>query len=759
MMKRILSLLLAALFALSALCVTSTAVGAPTLTGESSRSVTTLADGIVRTNVTTGSGSVYNCQNINVVQVDLANRSVHFDVSYRQNNPARLETTKSAISRFASEHEGYTPVAAFNADMWMVSYAQARILGSGTTYMGYSDPVVKKSFPISRSFNIVDGEIFTSETIPQETPFTGASLSFGITDDYLPVMGNPSVNIKISGAGDLFYGDGINRLPANDALIMYTDRVMGQITDFALDDAYELVIETGYDYKPAHGASITGTVAAIYGPNSSSNPGPITNTQFVLTARGERVSDLSRFSVGDTLSLEIEIIDLQGDNAHWQHVINCVGGNFPLCINGTPCSPGQLASANYPATVIGSTSSGKLVIFTIDGRQSGFSLGLDTNVSDRLMRELGLYNALMLDGGGSASFVVANGDGAFVTGNHPSDGSDRTVNDSIIISVGPQRAAQGSGSIALGSAYEADPFDLRFDSRQVVSAVVGTQNEASARFTDGELELTATGLTLNDPYVYINYSKIKTKVSAGTYKAAALVYRIPQSASRSSYGTEIFFDTTGVGAHAGQSVVATTSRTGKYEVAVFNASSLSMWSGTCSSLRLDFFQAAGEGDKMYVAGIVIAANVTQARTKANAIASKLNSPATSTITYHMNGHGTQLSAQSVPRGTVPVRPADPSENGYVFAGWYDSSALVGEYNFNTVPMRDMDLYAKWIEDSGLPGDIDNDGRVNAADVRLVMRYLVGWQDEGIYSARLDFTGDGKINNKDVLGMMLAMVNG
>ena len=758
-MKRIFSLLLAALFALSVLALPASAVGAPTLTGESSRSVTTLADGVVRTNVTTSSGSVYKAQNINVVQVDLANRSVHFDVSYKQNNPARLETSKSAISRFASEHEGYTPVAAFNADMWMVSYAQARILGSGTTYMGYSDPVVKKSFPISRSFNIVNGEIFASETIPQETPFTGVPLSFGVTDDYLPVMGNPSVNIKISGAGDLFYGDGINRLPANDALIMYTDRVMGQITDFALDDAYELVIETGYDYTPAHGASITGTVAAIYGPNSASNPGPITNTQFVLTARGDRVSDLRRFSVGDTLSLEIEIVDLLGDNAHWQHVINCVGGNFPLCINGTPCSPGQLSNANYPATIIGSTASGKLVLLTIDGRQSGFSLGLDTNVSDRLCRELGLYNALMLDGGGSASFVVANGDGTFSTANRPSDGSDRTVNSTVIISVGPQRAAQGSGSIALGSAYDADPFDLRFDSRTVVSAVVGTQNEASARFVDGELELTATGLTLNDPYVYIDYSKIKTKVSASTYKAAALVYRIPQSASGSSYGTEVFFDTTGVGAHAGQSAVTTTSRTGKYEVAVFNASSLSMWSGKCTSLRLDFFQAAGEGDKMYVAGIVFATNATQARTKANAIASKLNSPATSTITYHMNGHGSQLTAQSVPRGTVPQRPADPSEAGYVFAGWYDSSTLQNEYNFNTVPMRDMDLYAKWTVVSDLPGDVDNDGRVNASDVLALMRCLVGFTDDSFNAAKADYNGDGKINNKDVLEMMLDIVNG
>lgn len=766
--KRAAALVLAVITALSALVLSASATAgeAPVLTGEtaSARESWTLADGVVRTHIKTPSGSIYKQQDINVVEIDLSKRSIHFDVSYPQNNAAMLETTNAAVTRFAAEHAELTPVVAFNADMWMVDYAQARILGSGVSYLGYSDPVVKKQFPISRSFNIVDGEIYTSETIPQETPFSGVSMSFGVTDDYVPVMGNPSLDITISSSRGTTFADGLNRLPANNALIMYSDRVMGAVTDFALDDAYEIVVECGEDYTPAHGASITGTVAAIYRPSDAANPGPITNTQFVLTARGDRVSDLAGFAVGDELTVDMTVVDLLGDDARWQRVINCVGGNFALAVNGTPTTPLPLLNQTYPATIIGSDRNGKLMFVTIDGRQPGYSDGLEMYGSDQLMRDLGFYNALLLDGGGSTSVVVADPDGGFVTVNRPSDTDgagnhvDRAVNDSVIISVGPDRSAQGEIDPATGAGFNADPVELRFDSRSKVQALVGDANEAQQRFLNGELKLKASGLATNDPFVYVRYSNIRTKLSAGTYKAAALVYRIPLTASRSNFSTEIFFNTNGQGARAGQSVTAATVRSGKYESAVFNAASLTGWTGTVSSLRLDFFALASEGDEMDVYAIVLAENASQARSRAKAIADGLNAPPTTTVTFEMNGHGTQIAPQTVPRGESPVRPDDPFEAGWIFEGWYVSSAMLSRYNFDTVPTKDMKLWAKWIEDSGLAGDADGDGNLNAADVIIIMRYLVGWRDEGVILAHFDYNGDSKINNRDVIMLMLSIVN-
>ena len=739
----------------------SPASAAPAITGEVSRQVSVLCDGVVRTHVTTAADSVYKTEDINVVEIDLSNRALHFDVSYPDNNAAKLETTNDAVARFDAEHDDLDPVIAFNADMWMVDYAQARELGSGVEYMGYSDPVVKKKFPISRSFNIVDGEIYTTETIPQETPFSGVSMSFGITDDYVPILGNPSADLTLSGGTFSTHADGINRLPANNALIVYTDRVMSSVTDFALDDAYELVVDVGYDYTPAHGASITGVVSAIFDETTNGNPGPISDCQLVLTARGDRVADLQRFAVGDEVTLDIEIVDLLGDDERWQRVENCVGGNFPLAVNGVPTTPLPLLNATYPATIIASDRSGKLIFITMDGRQPGYSEGLHMYSSDQLMRDLDLYNALLLDGGGSTSIVTKDGEGGYVTLNRPSDGQDRAVNNSVVISLGEDRAAQGDSGLETGAGYNADPSALVFDSRPTVAALVGDLSESSARYLDGDLKLTATHIVNNDPFAYIHYSKIKTKINAEDYKYAAMVYRLPETNSASTATTEIFFNTGGQGARAGQSVTASVRRTGKYETAIFTPATLSGWKGIVSSLRLDFFTAASEGDYLLVHAIVFGRTQSEARAAAKVFTDELNAPEVSTVTFVMNGHGEQIEPLSVPRGETPTRPDDPSEEGWIFGGWYTTSKLVTPYDFTKTLTGNVRVYALWSEapSSDIPGDVDGDGRVNARDVLLGMRYIVGWRDAQIIEANLDIDSNGAFSARDILGIMLIIVNG
>ena len=96
--------------------------------------------------------------------------------------------------------------------------------------------------------------------------------------------------------------DGINRLPANNALVMYTDK--GCANNYALDDAFEVVIDitSTPDYVIKHGTDITVKVIAIYGPEDKDNPVMEANSnKIILTARGSRVSKISDYQIGDEI--------------------------------------------------------------------------------------------------------------------------------------------------------------------------------------------------------------------------------------------------------------------------------------------------------------------------------------------------------------------------------------------------------------------------------------------------------------------------
>jgi len=89
-----------------------------------------------------------------------------------------------------------------------------------------------------------------------------------------------------------------------------------------------------------------------------------------------------------------------------------------------------------PRTAIGINRSGTtMFIFVIDGRQTGWSVGMTLpEVADQLIAR-GCYRAINLDGGGSTSFVYQATAGGSVTQNRPSDGSFRGVSTNLGIRI------------------------------------------------------------------------------------------------------------------------------------------------------------------------------------------------------------------------------------------------------------------------------------------------------------------------------------
>ena len=69
-----------------------------------------------------------------------------------------------------------------------------------------------------------------------------------------------------------------------------------------------------------------------------------------------------------------------------------------------------------------------------------------------------------------------------------------------------------------------------------------------------------------------------------------------------------------------------------------------------------------------------------------------------TVTFEVNG-GSAVEAQTVAWGGTLVKPADPTRDGFTFAGWYTDAALTQAYDFNATVTGDLTLYAKWTENA------------------------------------------------------------
>jgi exopolysaccharide biosynthesis protein len=83
--------------------------------------------------------------------------------------------------------------------------------------------------------------------------------------------------------------------------------------------------------------------------------------------------------------------------------------------------------ARNPRTITGTTLDHKIVLATIDGRQTT-SVGTTMDETAAVANALGLRDAVNLDGGGSTAMSIEG-----VLANHPSDpAGERSVGDALV---------------------------------------------------------------------------------------------------------------------------------------------------------------------------------------------------------------------------------------------------------------------------------------------------------------------------------------
>ena len=205
-------------------------------------------------------------------------------------------------------------------------------------------------------------------------------------------------------------------------------------------------------------------------------------------------------------------VTVSGVSEQWADAAYGITGLYTLLRDGKVVSDGLSTAAN-PYTAIGVKADGTAVFYTIDGRQSGYSIGASYAQIAQRLQELGCVNAVALDGGGSTTLgATLPGQERFELLNQPSQ-TGRVLSNSIFLVAG-----DGYTGIDPGFYLSSDTQVVLAGSKLNVSAVAYGQRSEAPDEPVLIPDWSATGGTVEGDGLSAVYTAGGT---AGTYTVSA----------------------------------------------------------------------------------------------------------------------------------------------------------------------------------------------------------------------------------------------
>ncbi|MCD6235112.1 MAG: phosphodiester glycosidase family protein [Candidatus Marinimicrobia bacterium] len=329
---------------------------------------------------------------LDVVEIDLTHPAVSVETAKANDQINGYETTSSMAAR--KSYEGHQVLAAVNGDFY----------GSG-------------GIPINPQ--VAEGQIVRAHTTPRS--------NLAVTEN-----NKPFISI-IQFSGSVIKDTLTNPVHrAND--IRYTDELVFYNSFYGSNTGTnewgtEIRVELAEGSRWAVNDTLT-VIAREKRMNVGSMAIP--KGEGVLSGHGTSKTWLENYvSVGDTLQLILNmtpglpnVTALMG--AYPRIVKN--GQNYAVQGYTEEGGPSH-APDRHPRTAGGfSEDSTKFFLVTVDGRSS-HSIGMNlTQLADFLIQELGVYQAVNFDGGGSTTMIVRN-----EVKNTPSDGGERSVANAVLV--------------------------------------------------------------------------------------------------------------------------------------------------------------------------------------------------------------------------------------------------------------------------------------------------------------------------------------
>ena len=270
------------------------------------------------------------------------------------------------------------------------------------------------------------------------------SPAIGFMKDGTAIIGTPANTMYITGEkGQKVKVHGFNKTRSQATVCLYdenfgsTTKTSTIGTNIVLERVNSEELQVNGDVK-LKVVSITKdtTTAASIGKN-----------QMVLTASNDCLIDIKQFEVGEVVTFTVN-----AEETAWNNVEYAVSGkvlldNKVIDVTGSP-------TGNNPRSAVGIKADGTVVLYEVDGRQSGFSVGMTMNQLANELLALGCVDAINLDGGGSSAMIIQKtGESKYAVVNSPSEGSLRKCANYIML-VNNQSATGNLANLAIYPDYK-----------------------------------------------------------------------------------------------------------------------------------------------------------------------------------------------------------------------------------------------------------------------------------------------------------------
>ncbi len=355
-----------------------------------------------------------NPQDINLLEINLLDPYTQLDLAFP--NPLNTLTTTSYQAK-QNHFEDHKVVGAINGSFFDMKTKVPMYL------ISYNNEIV----------NIGLTEF-------EKEHYVSKPAAFGVSSTGQGMIGEYQLSMTLNQSGTPYNITSINKTRNENELILYTPENETRTTRTNQYGVEVIFSNASKNRNLAFGDTITGTVSAIrsFGDVAATE---IPEDGFVLSAHGSMQTILSNFSIGEEVSISLNIDD------KWKGSKFMLASGPMLVNNGVVVfnmDPNNIrAKERAPRTAIALDKSGtKAFMVTVDGRLAGQSKGMTLLEFSQYLVKLGVDKAINLDGGGSTAMLVRKHGNEYASLiNTPSDGRERAVSTTLhVISTSPLSA-------------------------------------------------------------------------------------------------------------------------------------------------------------------------------------------------------------------------------------------------------------------------------------------------------------------------------